>query len=103
MDTDEIKLGTCRGGQVPPSGMIKPKGWKLAVLFLMTVVVGWLIWGHVNGINGPDYWRWPWRISRGWGPYLVLLAAAAPDLVMWMSVFSPGCWSTPVGGCQTTS
>ncbi len=40
---------------------------------------GWAdLRGHVTGINGPDYWRWPWRVYRGLTPYLAVLLAAVP-------------------------
>jgi len=60
----------------PVSG--ETKYWKLAVILAPTAILGVLVILHVDGINGPDYWRWPWRVNRGLVPYFVLLAAAIP-------------------------
>ncbi|MEO6435337.1 MAG: hypothetical protein ABIP55_06195, partial [Tepidisphaeraceae bacterium] len=36
-----------------------------------------LVLFHVEGVNGPWYWRWAWR-RLGWETYPILLAASAP-------------------------
>jgi hypothetical protein len=54
---------------------------KLILLLLAAAALAVLIAMHVDGINGPSYWRWPWRARRGPAPYLMLLAAAVPLLV----------------------
>ena len=63
---------------------------KLAVVVLATAVLIVLICRQTDGINGPDYWRWPWRraVHAGITPYLILLLAACPT---WIAVlhFSP--------------
>ena len=61
---------------------------KLGVLLAVTAVLAALVWNHVTGINGPAYWRWPWRAYRGLTPYAVLLAAAVPTFLAEM-VFAP--------------
>lgn len=53
-------------------------GWKLFIVVIVSAVLGYLVWKQVDGINGPDYWRWPWRASRGIGPYFYLFLAALP-------------------------
>ncbi|HUB24449.1 MAG TPA: hypothetical protein VL992_03390 [Tepidisphaeraceae bacterium] len=63
-----------------PSTPVRPEShWvKLSVLVAMTAVLAVAIFRHVNGINGPQYWRWPWRAWRGWTPYLILILPAIP-------------------------
>ena len=51
---------------------------KFILLLLATATLAVLIGLHVDGINGPSYWRWPWRVGRGFPPYLLLLATALP-------------------------
>ncbi len=54
---------------------------KLIFLLVATGVLAILVGWHVTGINGPKYWQWPWRVGRGFPPYLLLLATALPLLV----------------------
>src|ERR1700683_703426 len=54
---------------------------KLDAVAALTIVLAVLILNQVTGINGPDYWRWKWRVHRGLIPYLLLLAAIIPLLV----------------------
>lgn len=35
--------------------------WKLALLFAVTAILTALVMGKVAGMNGPAYWRWPWK------------------------------------------
>jgi hypothetical protein len=64
---------------------------KLAAVAALTIVLAVLILKQVTGINGPDYWRWKWRVHRGLIPYLLLLAAIIPLLVaQWRFVPKPG-------------
>src|SRR5262249_39773423 len=54
----------------------------LAVAATMTV----LVLAHVQGINGPWYWRWAWR-RLGYGIYPLMLAGASPVLLApWLQV-----------------
>jgi hypothetical protein len=56
-----------------------PLHWlKLCILLTATALLATLVLCHVNGINGPAYWRWPWRARRGWMPYLILILPAIP-------------------------
>src|SRR5271170_4238138 len=65
--------------------------FKLAAVAAMTIVLGVLIGKQVTGINGPDYWRWPWRVNRGFEPYILLLLTTIPLLVaQWKFVPKPG-------------
>jgi len=68
-------------GQVPPIPARPSQRAKLLILILATGVLAVLIGAHVDGINGPSYWRWPWRVRRGFSPYLLLLAISLPLLV----------------------
>jgi hypothetical protein len=54
------------------------KGLKLILLIVMTAVLAGLILDHVDGMNGPAYWQWQWRVRRGVVPYLLLLIVAVP-------------------------
>jgi len=54
---------------------------KLLFLCLITAIIAVLIARHVTGINGPTYWQWPWRISFGWLPYIVLVLASIPTAI----------------------
>ncbi|HTW94455.1 MAG TPA: hypothetical protein VMD30_06670 [Tepidisphaeraceae bacterium] len=51
---------------------------KPALILTATVILAILVLRHTPGLNGPWYWRWPWRASTGIAPYLFLLPAAIP-------------------------
>jgi len=40
-----------------------------------------LVIGHVGHINGPWYWKWPWRQLRAWPLYGLMAAAAVPFFI----------------------
>ncbi len=47
---------------------------KCAVALAFAAGIAVLLVGHVPGINGPDYWQWPWRrlpASRVWLPMTI--------------------------------
>lgn len=52
-----------------------------------------LVWLHVDGVNGPDYWRWPWLVrpdtlqAAGW----MLLAATPFVFAHWAQQ-----WNRPI-------
>jgi hypothetical protein len=62
--------------------------WKLLLILAATAVLGAAIARHVDGINGPDYWRWPWRVYRGLTPYLILFLAATPTFIAQLRLHS---------------
>ena len=53
-------------------------GTKLAVVLFSTLVLRALLTNHVDGLNGPDYWDWPWRTMDGYRLFPAMLAAATP-------------------------
>ena len=59
----------------------EPSRLKLLILAAVTAVLAGLVLLHVNGINGPDYWQWPWRARRGVMPYLILTLPAIPVMI----------------------
>jgi len=59
--------------------MIKP-----AIIVLATIVLASLIARHVPGINGPWYWKWPWRNLPFAPLYTALLIAATPFIAAQM-------------------
>lgn len=65
-----------------------PQRLKLPFLILVTAVLAVLIARHATGMNGPSYWRWPWRMDRGWMPYGALLLPLVPIIISQIR-FSP--------------
>src|SRR2546423_9910990 len=58
--------------------------WKLALILLIAAVMSALVIAHVHSLNGPWYWKWPWR-RLGWGIYPLMLVAASPiALAQWL-------------------
>jgi hypothetical protein len=52
---------------------------KLALVIVVTIVMTILLLAHVDGVNGPIYWRWPWRRMPGFLLYAgVALTTRAP-------------------------
>jgi len=62
---------------------------KLALLLALTAALAALVLHHATGINGPDYWRWPWRLSFGLTPYFVLLVMALPAFLTTVKPLPP--------------
>jgi hypothetical protein len=52
--------------------------WKLALIVLLTLLLANLLLRHVPGMNGPWYWKWPWRALPFFPLYPALALAAAP-------------------------
>ncbi len=55
--------------------------WKLVFLLAATCLAVILLSAHVDGVNGPRYWQWPWRRLAGARVYPLLAAAALPFMV----------------------
>lgn len=53
----------------------------MILLVIATLALATLTLLHVDGINGPWYWRWPWRINHGLWPYIALAGAAIPTFI----------------------
>jgi len=54
---------------------------KLAIVIAATVVMACLVVAHAPWVNGPWYWKWPWRRLSVWPLYPVVALAAAPFFV----------------------
>lgn len=54
---------------------------KLSLVVLLGGAMIGLVLAHVPNINGPPYWRWPWRRLHAW-PLLLLMAAASAPLFL---------------------
>ena len=53
-----------------------------AVVVACGLLFAGLVIGHVHGVNGPDYWRWPWQRRGDFGFVACAMALAAlPALV----------------------
>lgn len=58
--------------------------WKLALVLALGVVAVLLLLVHVDGVNGPRYWQWPWRRLAGLRVFPMMAVAALP--------FAAACW-----------
>ena len=82
-----------RDGQTQPDA--RPPAFleplTVAVVVVATAVLSWLVLRRVDGINGPAYWRWPWRGGPGdiVGSEYVLALPAAVTLLAAQVVASP--------------
>lgn len=54
---------------------------KLFAVIALTIAAAALVMAHVNGVNGPSYWRWPWRRLTTFPLYGWMTAAALPFFV----------------------
>jgi hypothetical protein len=55
---------------------------KLAMTLVVVAIVVTLLRCHVNGINGPWFFPWPWRtIPNAWRTYAAMILAAVPLFV----------------------
>ena len=59
-------------------GMMGVKGW---IVLLVALVMAVLATAHISGVNGPEYWTWPWR-RLSVSQWLVMLLLALPSMVM---------------------
>jgi hypothetical protein len=50
---------------------------KLLLVLLTALIVCILLYTHTSGIDGPWYWKWPWRYNP-WRRYWIMLPAALP-------------------------
>src|SRR4051812_29289248 len=57
----------------------RPFRWKLCLLLGITIIMGLLTLAHVQGVNGPWYWKWQWR-RMGWTIYPLVAAGSIPLL-----------------------
>ena len=51
---------------------------KLTIVLLIALALAILLAIHAPFMNGPYYWKWPWRRLDGWRYFPVMFAAAAP-------------------------
>ncbi len=69
---------------------------KLLVTLLIALILAVLLQFHAPFMNGPYYWKWPWRRLGTWRYFPAMLACAAPivpavllyDLRRWRMVIS---------------
>lgn len=54
---------------------------KLILILITTVVLGYLVLMHVEGLNGPSYHKWKWQRIAAWRYYPAMLAAAIPFFI----------------------
>ena len=54
---------------------------KLSIVVAVTVVMAGLVLAHVPWVNGPWYWRWPYRRLSVWPLVPLVLVSAAPFFV----------------------
>ena len=54
---------------------------KLFIIIAVTVVMAGLVLAHVPWVNGPWYWRWPYRRLSVWPLVPLVIASAAPFFV----------------------
>ncbi len=54
---------------------------KTAILALVTIVLFVLVYQHTPWINGPWYWKWPWRRLDGVSLYLSMFMGFIPCLI----------------------
>ena len=59
---------------------------KLGIVVAATVVLAVLVVRHTPGINGPWYWKWPWRELPFAPLYPALLVALCQNFAF---VFDP--------------
>jgi hypothetical protein len=62
---------------------------KMSIVLIGTVLLAVLLVVHAPFMNGPYYWKWPWRRIGGWRYFPGMLAAAVP-LVGAIFVFDAG-------------
>lgn len=62
---------------------------KLVGILLVTLVLAGLVLSHVSWMNGPWYWKWPWR-RLGFFPLYFALAVAALPFVAAQRVYHAG-------------
>jgi hypothetical protein len=63
---------------------------KLAIVVIVALVMSTLILLHVQGVNGPWYWKWSWRRLGFWPLYPLMALASTPFWVaQWMYARRP--------------
>src|SRR5687767_2937042 len=59
------------------------RGWAVS---LFAGVMAVLVWAHVDFVNGPTYWKWPWRRLDAAAVALLTVATAAYCAVAWWAL-----------------
>jgi hypothetical protein len=52
--------------------------WKFARVAIVAIAMGILLAVHAPFMNGPAYWKWPWRRIAAWPYFGAMLLCAAP-------------------------
>jgi hypothetical protein len=59
-----------------------PVGWrpdrKVVAVVIVSIVLALMLLLHVEWMNGPSYWEWPWRRTSASRHYLAMLVALVP-------------------------
>jgi hypothetical protein len=60
------------------SRLLRTEHLKLAILALLTIALAAGLLLKVNGLNGPEYWRWPWRHLATLRVFAAMFLASLP-------------------------
>ena len=62
--------------------IVLPIRIKLSIVLILTALLSAGLIAHVHWLNGPEYWKWPWRHVPAARWYPPMLLAAAPLLLV---------------------